>query len=359
LIQNRSGQAAIRREHLNDLCATLEEVLSGQTARLEKGLSDRKKTTEELERNLKNLSEEKEALNVEFNERSKEFRRKWERKISEFKGKEDQISGETTDILSKKFETADLSELMKRKKRLQMDVSEAVLNKIKPYIEEIEGWFAGEWEKFNEDLIASVRNRTNKTMGGSDVYDFIVKTVDAAGKVAYVAPLGGAAIAAVYSLNAYLTAMSAAGLAQIGVWWAGGATALASAALLTSVPGLAACAGVFFGSKFLKNKLMDWKRGDVLEKLPKLVKEDLSPCIGEVVEKLTELYGRRIEDMRGSIFEKISAVEKQEKDILEAAKSNDPSIFEHMKDELEYVYVLGKRFAELKNLARAEAAEYA
>lgn len=362
LIQKRSDRAVIRREHLNDLCAALEEVLSGQAARLEKGLADGEKSTEELERDLKNRSEEKEALNREFNEKSEEFRGKWERRIHAFEEKEAQISDEIVGVLREKFETADLSELLKRKKRLQMDVNEAVSIKIMPYIAELEEWLGNEWRQFNEDLSAGARNRTNKSAIGSDLSDFIVKTVDVAGKVANVVTPAGTSVAVFLAWSKFLSAGSAGVVTKIGVWFTGGRTAaeaLGMAAGMTSVGGLLACAGVYFGYRFLKNELMDWKREDIFEKLPELVKEALSSCIGEVGEKLIELCERRIGDMRGVIFERIGAIEEQEKDILEARKSNDPSIAERMKGELESVRALEKRLAELKNLVRLETAEYA
>jgi hypothetical protein len=259
--------------------------------------------------------------------------------------------------LREKFETADLSELLKRKKRLQMNMSEAVSIKIMPYIGELEEWFGREWGQFNEDLSAGVRNRTNKNAVGSDVSDFIVKTVDIAGRVTNVTSLGLGGVAAIVTGCSLLCKLTLTGPAKIVVWLKGGPIV----ATLSSVPGisLVACAGVYFVCKFLKNELTDWNRKDVLGKLPELVKEALSPCIEEVGGELTEFCEQRIGDMRGAIFEHISAVEKQEKDILEARKSNDPSIAERMKDELESVHVLEKRFAELKNLVRAETAEYA
>jgi GTPase SAR1 family protein len=396
LIQKHSDKAAIRRGHLNDLCVTLEGVISGQAACLEKGLANRKTSTEELERNLNRLSEEKEVLNGEFNEKSEEFRGKWERQLRAFKRKEAQISGEIVSVLRKEFETKDLSGLLKRKKRLHMDISDAVSVKIMPHIGELEEWFDREWGQFNEDLSAGVRNRTNKTVVGGGASDFITKTVDVAGRLSNVAaPVGAVALAA-YKWSAYVTAcgiartavnaantvVASTGTLPSFVGWlfgsgttaattvAAGANASAgvaavaateafTTAVLSSVGGVGACVGVYFGYKFLKNKLTDWKREDILEKLPELVEEALSSCIDEVGETLAGLCEQRIEDMRGAIFERISAVEKQEKDILEARKTNDPSIVERMKEELESVHVLEKRYAEVVNLVRAETAEYA
>jgi hypothetical protein len=225
-----------------------------------------------------------------------------------------------------------------------------------------------------------VLNRTNKTVAGYDVSDFITKTVNNAGKLATVAAPVGAVMAAAPALNAAWSAYLAAGsalhaagsagaLAKAWVWIAGGNTAAelaataataataAKSAIMTSVTGLGACAGVYIGYKLLKNVLTDWKREEILEKLPDLVKEDLSSCIGEIIEKLNNFCDERIEDMRDAIFERISAVEEQEKKYLEARKSKDPSIAERMKDELDSVHGLEKRFAELKNLVRAEVAE--
>ena len=137
----------------------------------------------------------------------------------------------------------------------------------------------------------------------------------------------------------------------------GGSTTV-GAAVLTSVTGVGACAGVYLGYKFLKDKLTDWKREEILEKLPEIVKEYLSLRIEEVKVQLTELCDKRIEDMWVGIFERIGVVEEQEKNILQARGSNDPSIVERMKEELDSVHGLEKRFAELKNLVRAEAPGY-
>jgi hypothetical protein len=193
----------------------------------------------------------------------------------------------------------------------------------------------------------------NKNAARSDMSDFIVKMVDVAGKVASVVTPVGASIASFLSWNAYSTAGA---LANAWAWLMGGAGA--AAMVTTKVIGLGASVGVYCSYKLLENWLTNSKRKDILKKLPELVKEILSPCIGEVVEKLAELYDMRIENMRCAIFEQIKAVEEQKKRILEAGKSNDPSIAERMKDDLESVHVLEKRFAELKNLVRAEAPEY-
>jgi GTPase SAR1 family protein len=357
LIQKHSNQAVIRREHLNDLCVSLESVISGQIDRLEKGLVDRKASTEELERNLKRLSEEKEEMKKEFDEKSGEFRRNWDRQLRAFEKKKGQIAEEAVAVLREKFETAALPELLKRKKRLQMDISEVVSVKIMPHTEELDEWFNKEWEQFKDDLSAGVRNRTNKTVDGTDMSDFLTKTVYLAGKLANVATFSGAGAAAYYSWSAYLAAGSAGVFAKIGVLLTGGSTTV-GAAVLTSVTGLGACAGVYLGYKFLKDKLTDWKREEILEKLPELVKEYLSLRIEEVKVQLTELCDKRIEDMWVGIFERIGAVEEQEKNILEARGSNDPSIVERMKEELDSVHGLEKRFAELKNLMRVEASGY-
>ncbi|MDR1885876.1 MAG: dynamin family protein, partial [Synergistaceae bacterium] len=243
LIQKHSNLAVIRRVHLNDLCVTLESVISGRIDRLEKGLADSKTSTEELERNLKRLSEQKEALEDNFNEKSKELSGKWGKRLLAFRGKEGQIAGEVEGILREKFKTANLSELLKRKKRLQMDVSKAVSDKIMPHIEELDEWFNREWEQFNEDLITCVHNRTNKTVDSSDVSDFITKTVDKTGKLVIGATTVGAVATAASAWSAYLTAGSAGFFAKASVWFMGGHTAVgavATSAALTSVAGLGA-----------------------------------------------------------------------------------------------------------------------